>query len=293
LAKTAKPVTTPAPATTPVPTNPPVAPVDSPSSGAPPSPDASAGVTSEKSPESPTQEVAPDPSPDTYDWESWDGNSYDHFPEPVRPWMEKANGRYRTAHEKAMAEANEVKSIYEQLRDGLADPRVATLTSELEEIRKWREGAAKNFGELLENRNNLVKAIEERERKEAEEWAANFQAKHPDIFDGGKNQHTANELFDEGFDPEQLPELMKLPAPVLDRVRHHHKVLHADGVKNAGQHALALARAETLPPAPSESADMLSGAKAPNAGPTRQTKLPSDASLEERELAAVRRGLQR
>lgn len=229
---------------------------------------------------------------ESFDWDGWDGESEDPFPEDIRPWISKVNGRYKDSFGKRESELSKIKEIYDSIITDQGDPRVSEFESKVKELEDWRDNAARNFQELLEDRNGILKAIEEQQQAQAEQEAIEFQNKHAWIFDGGEKQHTANELFDEGFPHTMLPELLKLPAHVLSKVREHHKTLREDGVqRNAAQHALALAKAMGQPPPPSESATLISGAAAPNPGPTTRAKPPSNASLEEKQVAAVRRAM--
>lgn len=280
----AAPAATPAPASSPAPSSP--APTTSapaepatPPSGAPPSPDAS---SAEGSPSGPPID------PETFGWDDWDESNFDAFPEPVRPWASKLHGRFKGKTDEKLKELESLKEIYNSIVNENTDPRLTTAQQEIEKYKKWQEGAVKNFEDLLKHTKSLEEAQEKFALQQAEEMAAAFSAKHPWIFDGGQMQHAANELLNEDFEADQLPELLKLPTPTLAKAREYHKAFKADGVKNAGAHALALAKAESQPPPPSKGADLISS---PNTGPTTQGKPPSDAPLSERENAAVQRAM--
>ena len=288
--KVAAPAATPTPASSPTPSAP--AASASPPSGAPPSPvvDAAVGSPSETPPSGPPS-GEPSGAPidaDTFGWDTWDDSSFDAFPEPVRPWAQKLHGRFSAKTEEEVKKLNALREIYDSIISENTDPRLTTAQQEVEKLKKWQEGAAKNFGDVLAELRSKEEAMEKFHLQQAEQEAAAFRAKHSWIFDDGSMQHTAMELLNEDFEAEQLPELLRLPSPTLAKAREYHKSFVADGVKNAGVHALALAKAESQPPPPSKGADLISS---PNTGPTTQGKPPSDASLKERENAAVQRAM--
>lgn len=264
---------------------------------APPTPEAAPAPTPVATPDPtpPVSETPPDTKPawETFGWDEWDGSAVDPFPEEVRPWVERANGRYKKDHESRLSELNETKSIYDSIISEMGDPRVSKLEGTIQELESWKKNAAQNMMDLIADRKAIMKTIEEEKAKQAEAEVAAYRERNAWIFDGGEKEHAASELFSEGFDPEVLPEALKLPAPTLTRARALHKQLQADGVKNAGRYAIDLAKAEAQPPPPSESAGLISGAHAPNPGPTKRGKPPTDATLREKEEATVARLFQR
>lgn len=78
------------------------------------------------------------PGVDSFDWDSWDGSDYDGFPEQIRPWADKLGNKY-SKHVESLSsqhtsELDYWKRMYEAMSYGEEDPRVAELSTQLEEL---------------------------------------------------------------------------------------------------------------------------------------------------------------
>lgn len=101
------------------------------------------------------------PSPDDFGWDEWDGEGYDAFPEPVRPWAEKFGGHFGEKLTKAEQEAREYRNLYEALGRGYEDPRLApaqekaqALEQEKALLEKKIENLQKEYDSYLEEQDN-------------------------------------------------------------------------------------------------------------------------------------------
>ena len=104
----------------------------------------------------PTPEVVeevPEVTHESYGWDDWDGESYDQFPEGARGWVETLHGRMkgdltlaRDAQKTAEDEATYRTSLYESAIQGFEDPRIATLTEELEKLKGEHSTLTEEYG---------------------------------------------------------------------------------------------------------------------------------------------------
>lgn len=228
-------------------------------------------------------------SPDTFAWDQWDG-SYDPFPEPVRPWLEKAEGRHKSKYEQLNSEAEYVKKLYGDLTSDMGDPRVKELESKYSEAEQRLLGLTEREQELTSALAAMTKERDDERRAAVEEEANRYRQANQWIFDGGEKQQAASSLFEEGFELGIIPDLLKATPQVRESARKHHKELLEAGARNVGAKALMLAKAEFQAAAPSSpAATMISGANGtPSAGTTTPARPPTDASLRDSYGEAIR-----
>lgn len=252
------------------------------SAGAP----AAGGATqsSVATPSSPTTEAPAFPSADEIDWDSWDG-SHDRLPEPIRPWGQKLQGHYTKTARQREAEATELRKLYEDLTSGVEDPRVAEGAQKLQELQSKYEAEKAQYEEKIAKYEGWRQQLEVLRDKQAQEYADNFEKKHAWIFDGGEVEKIAGELFDEGFLGEDLPVVLRLPPPMLEKVRAEHTSLRNRGVPNASELAIRLVRSEArFAPQPSEALQASTGNRVTTTT-TADPGVPLD--FESRRLRAV------
>ena len=107
--------------------------------------------------------AAPEPPafPDAaeFKWDEWDGENLDAFDEAVRPWLEKAKGRYDESWNTRLQEADEKASrfeaMYRALNFGEDDPRIGELEGELNKAKAYvssLENEVRNLNSTMEAR---------------------------------------------------------------------------------------------------------------------------------------------
>lgn len=235
-------------------------------------------------------ELEPSVTADTFGWDDWDG-SEDAFPEDVRPWASKFNGHYQKQLELTKSEANKLKSIYESLMEGREDPRLSEYKTQLETAGQTKQELEQNFQRLQTQHQSTIKEFNDFMESRAQQAAEAFQKENPWIFESQELQGLGSSLLDEGFETNDLPQLLRMPEGLLGATRKIHKELTAAGAKGVGPHAIKLARSEFRAPPPSPSASKVAGAH----GSTPSTAIPSspgqDATLQDTKVHAVRRAL--
>jgi hypothetical protein len=228
-------------------------------------------------------------SPDKFGWDDWDGESYDSFPEPIRPWAERFGSYHKSTFDKQLAserdQLSQVREIYETLMEGREDPRLkAAMDSETKyktqigELTSRAELAEKNFKEYQ-------RIVDQHARAEAQRIADNFKAQNPDIFSDPKKVEVLGELLEEDWELENIPKLFQLDPEIRDQVR----AAKRDGVSDTW----ALKLAENWKPKPSKpraGAELVAGAAAPAPVPQMARSSLGDAkSLDEmRNVVAAR-----
>lgn len=195
-------------------------------------------------------EAAPEapafPGADEFGWDEWDGK-VDALPDPVRAWAEKLAGHYQRAATEKETEANFVRTTYEALLAGRPDPRIEKLEADLAAKVKELEG----FTGTTKEWEKKVAAAEEKAQQVQQAWdtfvneqadaqAKAYAEKHPWMFENEEVSKLAGELFEEGFGMDDVPVILRMPDAQREQVRVIFKDLA--GAKNAGQHAIALAR---------------------------------------------------
>jgi len=256
----------------------------------PETPEAPAPEVSSPEPNVEATPSAPDLTADTYTWDQWDGSSYDAFPESVRPWLEKAGGFYSSREEAIRSDVKQTQKILDTLLADLEDPRVADLTAKYNEAASWRAEKEQEWAQKEQEWKAYQTAVENSYRAYVDEIARNFEERNPWIFQDPKLQQSASDLLDEGFDLEQLPELLKLPPQTLVTARKIHQDLRGSGAKNAGPYAVRLALAETRPAEPGPSAALTAGSSATQSNAAPAAPAP-DADWETLKHAASFRAL--
>lgn len=274
-----------APASAPAaaPAAPPSAPAAPPSSDPKPSPPVSPGDSSS----SPGDTSAEPPKApwETYSWDEWDGEDISNFPDDVRPWAERMRDKVKDMVDKAKFE----QQLYESLRDGQGDPRLPDLEKKLKDLEKWQADTVSEYQKFVDEYKKLEQAHQMLQQAQVQERYEQFRSANEWLFDGGKVQQAASELFEEGFELDIIPEILKQPQQMVDLVREAHKSLREAGAtKGAGRFAMDIAKAKFQPPAPSPAASMISGASVPNQGTTKPGPTPADAPLKEHIMSAFR-----
>jgi len=78
------------------------------------------------------------PEIDSFDWDNWDGSDYEAFPDSVKPWADKLKGYHTNSLDSLTrthnTEVDYWKRMYEAINYGDEDPRIAELTSSIEEL---------------------------------------------------------------------------------------------------------------------------------------------------------------
>lgn len=259
---------------------------------------ATSDVGSAPEPTPPIAAPATDLSPDSFEWDKWDRQSFDPFPEQAREWMKRAvsvdmadRDKLKGEHETRLAEIAEQELLYKSLIEGMGDPRLPDLENKAKQLEAWQKNALENLKALQDaraaERQDFERQRDELITRQAEDEANRWREANSWIFDGGEKQHAAMELFDEGFERDVIPELLKQPAEVVERAKVRHRELLATGATGVGKHALELAKAAFQPPAASPAAEQISGATSPHPGPPTQGRPSTNASLRELTAAAA------
>jgi hypothetical protein len=238
---------------------------------------------------------ANDITPDTFDWDGWDGSSYDPFPEHVRAWAPRLQERFTREAQAQRQEAERARQVYEALVEGHEDPRLAELRQQYEaastEHRTWREKHDAQAREFEQYRQQVEQHFQEQSRAAVDA----YKAKHSWMFDNGPIQQLGGVLLDEGFGQDDLPVILRLPDPVQKRAREINADLVKRGAKDAGTYAIKLARSEVKLPGPTTSANLVAGSDP--ATSRTSTTTPNTAveggTLHELTQASLRRNLQR
>lgn len=228
-------------------------------------------------------EAKSDPwSPDSFEWDSWDGSSYDPFPEEIRPLAEKFGKWHSTRLESVEQDRARLQSLYDAILDGEEDPRIAELTGKYSEADKARMELEQQSKTYQSELASVIQWVSDREAERAAAEADAFQAANQWLFTP-EYQPVAVELLDAGWEPKHLPKLAKLPKSVRDSASQ----ILAE-VKNPDI-ALRVALAEAKPNADDGTAPFVAGSTSP-APAARTAEKPNTAGLsgKDRILATVR-----
>lgn len=193
-----------------------------------------------------------------FDWAAWDGEDAS-LPEPARQFSEGFRGYFSARSKEAEEELASLRSTYESLMMGREDPRVAEMQSKLSETERAAKEHSEKYSALQAEYEKFKSEIAARQQAEEEAWMSNYKAQNAWMFDDGPIQQTAGELIDEGFSPEELPLMLRQPAPVIVEARKINKELQSSGAKGVGKHALALARAKFADPERPLTAEVVAG----------------------------------
>lgn len=241
-------------------------------------------------PEAPAADVTPEVTADSFTWDAWTGSAED-LPETVRPWASKMSEFYARSAQSEKEEAARLRKVYEAMMEGREDPRLTELQQKLEESKKTWDTEKQTYEQVRSEYETYKKAVEEWQDQQVAASLDDFKQKNAWIFESDELSKLGSTLMDEGFDPfVDLPVALRLPDAVLDRARSLMKELK--GAKNAGQHAIRLARAEVRLPASNPAAELVNGTEARISGKTHETTDPTGtASLDELARMSVRRHL--
>lgn len=196
-------------------------------------PDASASAAASSAPSAAEEQPTTDGgeqsvSPDSFGWDAWDGSAFDAFPEPVRPWLERAAGRLT-------AESQRTQKLLDELLSGGDDPRVAEFSGKYETAEKARAELEKKYTEL---ESWLEKQEDERSDKEVDAYVA----ANPWLFEQGtEHAEAAAKALEAGWDWKVLHDLVKLQPAARKIADEAFKE-----TKNAA-FAIRLAKAESAP----------------------------------------------
>jgi hypothetical protein len=143
-----------------------------------------------------TVEAAPRATADSWDWDSWDGQTLDSFPEEHRAWITKAAERQTKAREEAVAAERERAERWQRMfNDSLDgdDPRVAealTAQQAAESARDEAQRQAEEYRATLESHNKAMEAWAEENTDNYMQW---FSRTFPDI---AKDEAKLNDVVD-------------------------------------------------------------------------------------------------
>ena len=112
------------------------------------------------------------PEVDSFDWDEWDGKSYDSFPEQVRGWADRIGSVHskqaNSARSKFDTELEYWKRMYEALQYGDEDPRIEEMTSKIEQMTTQNQEWEQKF-------SSLEKSIEKEREQENERYFRWFE----------------------------------------------------------------------------------------------------------------------
>lgn len=236
------------------------------------------------------------PGADTFAWDTWDGKP-DALPDPVRPWHERFDKRYKTQEEHArlqhqedlakhQAMTNQWKRIAENGYTGQEDPRIAEATekatryeaafqryqeeqkAEFEQINKEFERTSGDYYDLVVRTNKDFFA------KITPEIRAELEGALDHL-----SLHTAVEYAVMG--PEVLKEAIELAkkgadTSVIDRIIQAERTA---------------AKAGTAPRAPNPAAGIVAGARPTQPPPTVPTQDRQPTSTNDRLMMAARKAI--
>lgn len=247
----------------------------------------------------------PRPSPDAFQWDAWDGNSWDAFPEDIRPWAERLHGHLNTSWEKqrqtleekareTAARAEKYKNYWESALAGVEeDPRLIEYDQQRQQAQAAAEAAQQEVRRVREWAEQMVEAETQRYWTWAVERAGGEQAVKS-LLTGVENE--AAELAEAGYEPHNIFDIARLGPEAMKAALG----LAKDGVKE--NYALRLLKAEygdklspskteTAPAAPvySAAAQAVAGAKpTPRPEPPAPTPITHLSMADQRALAAKR-----
>lgn len=233
----------------------------------------------------PAPEPAPAlPSADEFQWDDWDGKSYDAFDESVRPWVKRASERYNKQVEEAQRKLEYTNRILEARRYGEDDPRISEFQTAAEQ--------AKSELEQVRAELEQFRAEVEREREQdTDRYLGWFQQNYKDkmqkageIF-GGVDPATdvLFSLTELDFEPHVAVEIMNFgPKAVEDAKALASKVTDPDLLMEVIQTRYAKPVVTAAAPAPKPEArpapastQMVAGAGSHTVAPASPPSTPS------------------
>jgi hypothetical protein len=220
--------------------------------------------TASREPSSEVVEVQNEPAPtfpnhDEFDWEAWD-KKVDSLPEQVRGWSQRIyddrQSWYDAELKKHDNEMASLRTIYDELIQGNADPRLATLTSERDELQAKFASLEQTHKTVSTEYEEYKAALEEQVRAEGEAIAKQFREQNPEIFESEEKKKLFLELCEEDWDLDSIPQVMELGAEAMELARK----ARGEGVPDG--YALQLARGSKPKPAkPRPAAKLTSGSE--------------------------------
>ena len=151
------------------------------------------------------------PDVDSFSWDEWDGEDYEAFPEQVRGWANKLGTHYSKRADSLTTKHNQEldywKRMYEALQYGDEDPRIAEMTSQIEQMttenKAWEEKLAALEKEINTEREEenarYFSWFEKNYEGKLEQLAENYGAEAAeamvlDLMDLGMEVHLAVEI---------------------------------------------------------------------------------------------------
>ena len=118
------------------------------------------------------------PEVDSFAWDEWDGKDYEAFPEQVRAWADKIGSVHSkqasSARSKFDTELEYWKRMYEALQYGDEDPRIADMTSQIEQMTAQNQEWEQKFSALEKD----VETEREQENERYFKWfEKNYEGK--------------------------------------------------------------------------------------------------------------------
>lgn len=233
----------------------------------------------------------------TFDISKWDGK-IEALPEDLRVAGEAFTRFYQPKLdrvgelEKQLGELESVRessreweTLYKALSDGSEDPRIAQLSASVAERNAAAEAAKAELDALKAQHETLLAEIEKAHEQAALEQWEGFKKAHPNV---AKNVDAVREMYEEGWEFDQIPTLYELPKKLQDEARQHVK----DGVKPAIALELVTLRNATAKPEKPSPALVVTGAENPTGNPASMaTGTYRKLSYSEKLEQAVARGL--
>jgi len=261
------------------------APSAEPASSRAPAGGATSGAT-----DSAKAESAKDPwSPDSFGWDDWDGQSYDSFPEEVRPLAERFGKWHESRSTSIKEEHDRLQLLYDALLDGAEDPRIPELTSKYEQAEKLRTDFEQRSKAYETELASVIQWVTDRETERLTAEVNAFQEQNKWLFTP-EYEGIALELLDAGWDPQALPKLVKLPKSVRESATQiFAKTKDADISLRVALSEAGPQRGET-----SGTASFVAGSTSP-APAARTAEKPNTAGLSDRDrfAAMARSAMQR
>lgn len=228
------------------------------------------------------------PSSDDFGWDEWAGD-LETLPEQVRPWGVHLDKYYQARMEGMSSDIDQTREIYEALIGGKEDPRVAKFQSSISDWEQKHLDISGRYEALEKEYIEYQQVVQEAIDAESKEYAEEFAAKNPELFNNDELATSFADLLEEGWILEHAAEAARLPKAVLDVARQAKK----DGVPDA--YAIRLAKgAKSKPATPRPGAALTSGATTP-ARASEQAELAQDKpmSLKEYRTQVARNALNR
>lgn len=148
------------------------------------------------------------PVPDEVDWDKWDGKA-DLLPEPIRPWYERFDGRYKKEIGERDKQIKHYKTLYDALSFGEDDPRIGELNGK---VTTYEQKIAEYEARIAE----FERAEEERLDLEARSTVDRFWKENPEFKDDKELQAKLSALMGEGWFFVNAAKLAKMPEQVQE-----------------------------------------------------------------------------